>query len=79
MITATSVLALKEVAVSSDDANPFWKYRSLTSECADHSHNIVSQCRVKSFDNLARTLLLEENRKHVWSNLSRLVDVECKK
>ena len=24
------------------------------------------------------TLLLEENRNHVWSDLSRLVDVECK-
>ena len=23
-------------------------------------------------------LLLEENRKHVWSDLSRLVNVECK-
>ena len=25
------------------------------------------------------TQLLEENRNHVWSDLSRLVDVECKK
>ena len=25
------------------------------------------------------TLLLEENRNHVWSDLSRLVEVECKK
>ena len=24
------------------------------------------------------TLLLEENRNHVWSDLSRLVDVGCK-
>ena len=26
-----------------------------------------------------KKLLLEENRNHVWSDLSRLVDVECKK
>ena len=26
-----------------------------------------------------KKLLLEENRNHVWSDLSGLVDVECKK
>ena len=56
MKTATSVLALKEVAVSSDDANPFWKYRSSLVSVPTTSHNIVSQCRVKSFDNLARCM-----------------------